>query len=294
MAATPPDLTRARLYGLVWARPLSVVARELGISGNGLSKICDRLLIPYPPRGHWAKAQAGRAPEAPPLPPAPSASDDRIVISGARAPSRRQRTRFSAEARRDQLIEAAAGLIAAEGLSGVSMKQVARRVGISEAQAHNCFARRQDLLLALARREIHAMETRRRTELNRGHDRYTRVTLSTVTYLREVADRGALIQVLLSSAEVREGLRAERQLTRRWDAKRVADDLTAAYSLPDELAYAHTTVLTSLSLRAGRLLAAKKLSLEAAERLTVALITAGNRDMVRAYRPPRDEAEPEA
>jgi AcrR family transcriptional regulator len=292
MADAPAELTRARLYALVWARPLSVVARELSISGNGLSKICDRLLIPYPPRGYWAKAQAGRAPEAPPLPPAPGASDDLIVISGERAASRRQRTRFSAEARREQLVEAAADLITAEGLSGVSMKLVARRVGISEAQAHNCFARRQDLLLALARREIHAMESRRRTELNRGHDRYTRVTLSTVTYLREVAERGALIQVLLSAAEVREGLRAERQLTRRWDAKRVSDDLAAAYRLPDDLAYAHTTVLTSLSLRAGRLLAAKKLSLEAAERLTIALITAGNRDVVRAYRPPHPMSAP--
>lgn len=290
MAASPADLTRKSLYDLVWSRPLSAVARELGISGNGLSKICDRLLIPYPPRGHWAKAHAGRAPERPPLPPTPGACNDRIVISGERAPSRRQRTRFSAEARREQLVEAAADLIAKEGLSAASMKAVARAVGISEAQAHNHFPRRQDLLLALARRELHAMETRRREELNRGHDRYTRMTLSTVAYLREVSERGVLIQVLLNSAEVREGLRAERQVTRRWDAKRIADEMTARYRLPDELAFAHTTVLTSLSLRAGRLLAAGKLDLEAAERLTLALLTAGNREVVRAYRPAQEEA----
>jgi AcrR family transcriptional regulator len=284
---TPAELTRLQLYDLVWSRPLNVVAKELGISGNGLSKICDRLLIPYPPRGHWAKANAGRAPEAPPLPPAPNASDDSIVISGAPARSRRQRTRFSAEARREQLVEAAAELIASEGLSGASMKSVARRVGISEAQAHNHFPRRQDLLLALARRELHAMDTHRRAELSRGHDRYTRVTLSTVTYLREVAERGALIQVLLSSAEVRDGLRAERQVTRGWDTNRVSEELTTRYGIPKDLARAHTIVLTSLSLRAGRLLAAKKLSLAAAERLTIALITSGNRDLVRAYRPTR-------
>lgn len=285
---TPAKLTRLQLYDLVWSRPLNVVAKELGISGNGLSKICDRLLIPYPPRGHWAKANAGRAPGAPPLPPAPNASDDSIVISGAPARSRRQRTRFSAEARREQLVEAAAELIASEGLSGASMKSVARRVGISEAQAHNHFPRRQDLLLALARRELHAMDTHRRAELSRGHDRYTRVTLSTVTYLREVAERGALIQVLLSSAEVRDGLRAERQVTRGWDTNRVSEELTTRYRIPKDLARAHTIVLTSLSLRAGRLLAAKKLSLAAAERLTIALITSGNRDLVRAYRPTGD------
>ena len=289
MAAAPAELTRQRLYDLVWSRPLSAVARELGISGNGLSKICDRLLVPYPPRGHWAKAQAGRGAQAPPLPPSSGTLDDRIVISTERAPSRRQRTRFSAEVRREQLVDAAAEFISREGLSAASMKAVARRVGISEAQSHNYFPKRQDLLLALARRELHAMETRRREELNRGHDRYTRVTLSTVTYLREVAERGALIQVLLSSAEVREGLRAERQVTRRWDTSRVADELSSRYGIPEDLARAHTIVLTSLSLRAGRLLAAKKLSLDAAERLTIALITAGNRELVRAYRPARGE-----
>lgn len=283
----PAELTREQLYDLIWSRPLSVVARELGISGNGLSKICDRLLIPYPPRGYWARAHAGRAPDAPSLPPAPSASDDLIVISGGRTPSRRQRTRFSAEARREQLVQAAADLIAKDGLSAASMKSVARQVGISEAQAHNHFPRRRDLLLALARRELHAMESHRRAELSRGHDRYTRVTLSTVTYLREVAERGALIQMLLSSGEVREGLRAERQVVRGWDTNRVSQDLTSHYGIPADLARAHTIVLTSLSLRAGRLLAAKKLSLDAAERLTIALITAGNREIVRAYQPAR-------
>jgi hypothetical protein len=37
------------------------LAAEYGISGNGLAKICDRLKIPYPPRGYWAKKAAGKA-----------------------------------------------------------------------------------------------------------------------------------------------------------------------------------------------------------------------------------------
>jgi hypothetical protein len=45
---------------------------EFGISGNGLAKICQRLHVPYPPRGYWAKKEAGKATtvaELPPLPP---------------------------------------------------------------------------------------------------------------------------------------------------------------------------------------------------------------------------------
>ena len=54
-------LTREELYAMVWRTPMSRLAEEFGITGNGLAKICDRLEVPYPPRGYWAKKQAGRS-----------------------------------------------------------------------------------------------------------------------------------------------------------------------------------------------------------------------------------------
>lgn len=48
-------LTRAELYERVWRTPMSRLAVEFGITGNGLAKICSRLNVPlnvpYPPRG---------------------------------------------------------------------------------------------------------------------------------------------------------------------------------------------------------------------------------------------------
>lgn len=281
---SPTTLTRQDLYARIWRQPMSAVARELSLSSNGLSKICDRLLIPYPGRGYWAKAAAGRAPETPPLPPPPAGGEETIVIGGERPASRRPRTRVATEQRREQLIDAAAELITAEGLSGLTMKRVAREVGISEAQAHNYFAQKRDLMVALARRELTAMETRRRTEIQRGADRQTRIALSTITYLREAAGRGALVQLLTQSAEVREALRAERQATQRVDRDRVVGNLTETYGVPKDVARVMTTVLTAICLRGGRLVAGGKISLEAAERLTLAITMTGNRDMMRAYR----------
>jgi hypothetical protein len=52
--------TRDELYAMVWQKPLSRLAEELGISGNGLAKICDRLDVPYRSRGYWAKKEAGK------------------------------------------------------------------------------------------------------------------------------------------------------------------------------------------------------------------------------------------
>ncbi|MEO8033056.1 MAG: hypothetical protein ABI837_01395 [Acidobacteriota bacterium] len=51
---------RERLYEEVWSEPTQKVAQKYGMSDVGLSKICKQLQIPKPPRGYWAKKQAGR------------------------------------------------------------------------------------------------------------------------------------------------------------------------------------------------------------------------------------------
>src|SRR5437899_9448199 len=173
-------MSRRALYDLVWSKPLAAIAQDLSISRNGLAKICDRLLIPDPGLGFWSKSEVVRSGIRPALPLAPDLADEAIIFSGDRSASRRPRTRMARSARSEQLVEAAGKIIAKEGLHAATMKRVAREVGISEAQAHNHFSRRADLLLALARRELGAMNTVRESEIERAHDNLTRVTLSTV------------------------------------------------------------------------------------------------------------------
>lgn len=69
----PTTMIREELYKAVWTTPMSRLAEEYGISGNGLAKICDREGIPYPPRGYWAKYAVGKAPKQTPLPKSSSA-----------------------------------------------------------------------------------------------------------------------------------------------------------------------------------------------------------------------------
>lgn len=65
----PRRVTRNDLFTMVWHQPMSRLATEFGISGNSLAKICDRLNVPYPPRGYWAKKEAGRPVTTTLLPP---------------------------------------------------------------------------------------------------------------------------------------------------------------------------------------------------------------------------------
>lgn len=72
MDETPQDvnlLSREDLYELVWQRPLSHVAPDLGLDGPRLANICKSREIPYPPLGYWQKLAVGHAPVKPPLPP---------------------------------------------------------------------------------------------------------------------------------------------------------------------------------------------------------------------------------
>jgi hypothetical protein len=79
-------VSRDELYRMVWEIPMVRLAAQYGISGNGLAKICDRLNIPYPPRGYWARKAAGQNVVTYRLPPATKGipADARITASAPR------------------------------------------------------------------------------------------------------------------------------------------------------------------------------------------------------------------
>lgn len=53
-------LTRDQLYDLIWSKPTSVLAKEFGLSDNGLRKICKNHNIPLPYLGYWSKLRFGK------------------------------------------------------------------------------------------------------------------------------------------------------------------------------------------------------------------------------------------
>jgi hypothetical protein len=54
-------LTREELYSLVWAKPMTEVGQDFQISDRAMAKICARRQVPVPPRGYWAKKNAGKS-----------------------------------------------------------------------------------------------------------------------------------------------------------------------------------------------------------------------------------------
>lgn len=265
-------LTRQQLYDLVWTRSLNALAAEFGNSGNGLAKICDRMMVPHPPRGYWSGAPGKPRESRPPLPPLPDGCDTDVVISARRAQSRRTRTRLSLTARRDQIVEAAAKLIIREGVNAASMKRIAREVGISEALVYNYFPSQTDLLTFIVRREQAEMSQTQAAEMAKHTDYIDRVRASMIGYLDYVEAKGGLLQTLLGSAEVRQALRQEHQSRRAWSAVTSAANMTNTLGVPQHIADPGTQILRTVGVRTGKLLANRNIDRGEAGRLCRALM----------------------
>ncbi|MEY9344172.1 hypothetical protein ABIF16_000020 [Bradyrhizobium elkanii] len=77
------ELTRRTMYDLVWSRPMTKVAEDLGISDVALKKICDKHRVPTPPRGYWAKRVAGKPTKQIPFHNTADPQHEHIVIHGS-------------------------------------------------------------------------------------------------------------------------------------------------------------------------------------------------------------------
>lgn len=61
-------VSREELYKEIWIEPATIVADRYGVSSSFLGRVCERLKVPRPPRGYWARLRVGKAPLQPPLP----------------------------------------------------------------------------------------------------------------------------------------------------------------------------------------------------------------------------------
>lgn len=56
----PREMRRQELYDLVWSKPITEIAKEIGVSDSMIIKVCRKLDVPRPVSGHWAKLRAGK------------------------------------------------------------------------------------------------------------------------------------------------------------------------------------------------------------------------------------------
>jgi hypothetical protein len=62
-------VSREQLYTECWAEPMTKVAARYAVSSSFMARICDRMNVPRPQRGYWAKLAVGKPSAKPDLPP---------------------------------------------------------------------------------------------------------------------------------------------------------------------------------------------------------------------------------
>ena len=101
-------LTREELYSLVWAKPMTEVGQDYQISDRAMAKACARQQVPVPPRGYWAKRNAGKVAPLPPLPEfvAKPSMERKNRVSPARETSEKRKFRSVFEERNQTIKKA--------------------------------------------------------------------------------------------------------------------------------------------------------------------------------------------
>ena len=269
--AAPIKIKRSDLLDLIWSKPVSVLAAEFGLSPNGLAKICDRLDIPRPPKGYWQGRDKGGAITKPG---AIADPDGVVVIGGESGRDRRQRSRMSAADRRKLMLACARDIANTDGLHEVSLKTIAKRLGMSEAQAHNIFSTRKDLLVDLAFEEVLAFEKSRQAAVTRGGSRMAKVVLSSMNYLREVSKRGPLLQRLQRDSHVRLRVDEMRRNLRAEASQRHVQAVVRDKNVEEEDAFAAVSIVSAIVVRAGSLVSDGHLPISEAEKLCIPITIA--------------------
>lgn len=85
------SVKRVQLYELVWSEPMQQLAKHFGVSDVALGKNCRQAGIPVPPRGYWAKLQAGKKVSRLPLPEREIGESDTVSVPGRPSPEVKRR-----------------------------------------------------------------------------------------------------------------------------------------------------------------------------------------------------------
>jgi len=73
---------REALFDLVWTTPIKTLAAQYGVSDVAFAKTCKQHNLPLPPRGYWAKLEAGKQVYRPPLPERALGMPREIIFGG--------------------------------------------------------------------------------------------------------------------------------------------------------------------------------------------------------------------
>jgi AcrR family transcriptional regulator len=166
------------------------------------------------------------------------ASDAAVADGGASGPQR-----LRGEDRRTALIDAAAALVAEDGVDAVSMDAVASRAEVSRPLVYKHFANRHELLAAVHRREAAELESAIAAAVERAEGFEGKVRALIRSVLEAVTTHGPIFTPLVRAGAQDAAYRKEQRARDRRTVRFFARLTMAEFGLSQAEATAATAVL---------------------------------------------------
>jgi AcrR family transcriptional regulator len=187
----------------------------------------------------------------------------------------RKRERLTRENRRELIFKVATEIALEEGVRGITIERIAGDLSVTKGLLYQHFESREQLLAALAEREIKDLVDRRIFNAAREEDFSQAVRNVLAIYFNHVGERGPLLQVFVSDPLVVEALPQE-CLTIWAQAKGVTRQLVKThFGLSEPVLGDAVGLILALVAQAGRQVADRLTTKELAEDLTLNMIVGG-------------------
>ncbi|MCI3131932.1 TetR/AcrR family transcriptional regulator [Phenylobacterium aquaticum] len=186
----------------------------------------------------------------------------------------RRRTRLSPSDRQDSILDHAAALIMAHGLSGVTMDGVAAAADVSSALMYHYFPSRTRLLEAVLRREYAGLHAAQAIENAQANDFNDMVRRMTALSLKQSEERGLLLERLFSEPAVVAAFEEENASDRKAAVRFLARRLARAHGVTEAQAEPIVELCMGITGAAGAHMVRAGVSRESLQDLTVSMILA--------------------
>jgi AcrR family transcriptional regulator len=183
-----------------------------------------------------------------------------------------ERKRLPPEERQSSILNHAAEIVSAEGVSAVSMERVAKAAGVSKSLVYVYFQSTTELLQKLLQRELKRLR-RKQAEAAEGARTFRElVRRVTHAYLSYIEERGLLIHRLQHEPSVAQGTDNPTDFKHDAAVIYIAEIINQNFDIPMELAIPASSISFGLPIAAGDYLDSKGADFQTIEDLTVTMI----------------------
>jgi AcrR family transcriptional regulator len=186
--------------------------------------------------------------------------------------STQPKRRYSPDVRRSMILDAAAEMVALEGISNLSLERIAHQEGVSKSLIYKYFTSLSELLSELLDRELKTLRKRQAIGAEKAETFSELVRNVTHEYLDYIKQRGLIIERLQADPTISR-IHDPTDYLRQVSVDYIAAILEKNFAIPIDIAKAVTDISFGLPASAGSyLLRNPELDSDELEDLTVAMI----------------------